>query len=103
MEKLKSQSALHASYIFSNIKRASSAAALARTYIYSKNTLSRNRTYNCPLGGGCYIHLTKETSTLIIMYLFIITDVVIIAISFDKIVKNFAGEILYIPEATPLL
>ena len=39
MEKLKSQSALHASYIFSNIKRASSAAALARTYIYSK-TLS---------------------------------------------------------------
>lgn len=62
-----------------------------------------NRTHNCPLGGGCYIHLTKETSTLIIMYLFIITDVVIIAISFDKIVKNFAGEILYIPEATPLL
>ena len=37
------------------------------------------------------------------MYFFIITDVVIIAISFDKIVKNFAGEILYIPEATPLL
>ena len=60
MEKLKSQSALHASYIFSNIKRASSAAALARTYIYSKNTLSRNRTYNCPLGGGCYIHLTMR-------------------------------------------
>ncbi len=20
-----------------------------------------NRTLNCPLGGGCYIHLTKET------------------------------------------
>ena len=20
-----------------------------------------NRTHNCPLGGGCYIHLTKET------------------------------------------
>ena len=23
-------------------------------------TPCRNRTYNCPLGGGCYIHLTKE-------------------------------------------
>ena len=24
------------------------------------STPSRNRTYNCPLGGGCYIHLTTE-------------------------------------------
>ena len=26
------------------------------------STPSRNRTYNCPLGGGCYIHLTTESN-----------------------------------------
>ena len=26
----------------------------------SDGTPNRNRTYNCPLGGGCYIHLTME-------------------------------------------
>ena len=28
------------------------------------STPSRNRTYNCPLGGGCYIHLTMRACRL---------------------------------------
>ncbi len=27
----------------------------------NRNVPWGNRTLNCPLGGGCYIHLTKET------------------------------------------
>ncbi len=27
------------------------------------STPSRNRTYNCPLGGGCYIHLTMRAKS----------------------------------------
>ena len=36
-------------------------------------TPSGNRTHNCPLGGGCYIHLTMEADQIshtIIVYLF---------------------------------
>ena len=32
--------------------------------LFFASTPSRNRTYNCPLGGGCYIHLTMRACRL---------------------------------------
>ena len=29
-------------------------------------TLCENRTHNCPLGGGCYIHLTKRAYHIVV-------------------------------------
>ena len=43
------------------------------SYTFIINVSWGNRTLNCPLGGGCYIHLTKETGHSIFLLYQILT------------------------------
>ena len=61
-------------------------------------TPNRNRTCNCPLGGGCYIHLTMKACVMIERFFHILKSAFLLYSIFTQIAIVFANIILTMPK-----